>query len=92
MNKTELVKAIAGNTGSSHAAVKAILDNFEEVVTAEMKTPGAKVVVPGFISFESKAKAARTGRNPATGETLQIPATTAVAIKAGASLKNAVKG
>lgn len=92
MNKTEVVKAIASNTGISQANVKTVLDGFEDVVTAELKAGENKVVIPGFLTFESKAKAARTGRNPATGKTLQIAATTAVLVKAGKTLKDTVKG
>lgn len=92
MNKTELVKAIASRHSISQALVKDALDGMEAVITEELQTAGNKVVIPGFLTFESKAKAARTGRNPATGKPIQIAATTVVLVKAGKTIKDAVKG
>jgi len=61
-------------------------------VVADAVSHGDKVTIPGWISFEQVERAAREGRNPATGETLQIPARKAVKVSAGSKLKNAVQG
>jgi DNA-binding protein HU-beta len=53
---------------------------------------GDKVTLPGFGTFEVRSRAARQGRNPQTGETIQVQASKAPAFKAGAALKNAVNG
>ena len=75
MNKAELVSAIAEKSGQSQSAVGDVLSAFESVVTAEV-AGGNKVQIPGFLSFEKAERAARTGRNPATGAEMQIPAST----------------
>jgi DNA-binding protein HU-beta len=61
-----------------------------EVVSAEV-AQGGKVSIPGYISFERTARAARQGRNPQTGATIQIAASNSVKIAAGSKLKAAVK-
>jgi DNA-binding protein HU-beta len=89
MNKAELVSAIAEKTGQSASAVGEVLGAFESVVTAQVAS-GAKVQIPGFLSFEKAERAARTGRNPSTGEEMQIPAATVPKVKVGKSFKDAV--
>ena len=89
MNKAELVSAIAEKTGQSASAVGEVLGAFESVVTAQVAS-GAKVQIPGFLSFEKAERAARTGRNPSTGEEMQIPAATVPKVKVGKSVKDAV--
>ena len=89
MNKAELVSAIADKTGQSQSAVGDVLSAFESVVTAEVAS-GNKVQIPGFLSFEKAERAARTGRNPATGAEMQIPASTVPKVKVGKSFKDAV--
>lgn len=89
MNKAELVSAIAEKTGQSQSAVGDVLGAFESVVTAQVAA-GAKVQIPGFLSFEKAERAARTGRNPSTGEEMQIPAATVPKVKVGKSFKDAV--
>lgn len=89
MNKAELVSAIAEKTGQSQSAVSDVLGAFESVVTSEV-SGGGKVQIPGFLSFEKAERAARTGRNPATGEEMQIPAATVPKVKVGKSFKDAV--
>jgi DNA-binding protein HU-beta len=89
MNKAELVSAIASKTGQTDKAVGEVLGAFEAVVTAEV-VAGNKVQIPGFLSFEKAARAARTGRNPSTGEEMQIPAATVPKVKVGKSFKDAV--
>lgn len=89
MNKAELVAAIAEKTGQSQSSVGDVLGAFESVVTAEVAA-GHKVQIPGFLSFEKAERAARTGRNPSTGEEMQIPAATVPKVKVGKGFKDAV--
>ena len=89
MNKAELVSAIAEKTGHSQSDVGAVLGAFESVVMSAV-AGGDKVQIPGFLSFEKADRAARTGRNPATGEEMQIPAATVPKVKVGKSFKDAV--
>ena len=90
MNKTELVAAVAAKADLSkkdaEAAVKAVLDAVTEALA-----DGDKVALVGFGTFEVKERAARTGKNPRTGEAIEIPASKVPSFKAGAALKNAVK-
>ena len=89
MNKTELIAAVAEKANLSkkdaEAAVSAVLD----AVTDEL-VKGGKVQLIGFGSFEVRERAAKQGRNPKTGEAMQIPATKVPAFKAGNAPKNAV--
>ena len=89
MNKSELVDAVASATDSSKAdaqrSVEAVLDS----ITGALKK-GDKVALTGFGTFEVRDRAARTARNPQTGETIQVKASKAPAFKAGKSLKDAV--
>ena len=90
MNKTELVAAVAAKAELSkkdaEAAVKAVIDSLTEALA-----DGDKVALVGFGTFEVKTRAARTGKNPRTGEAISIPASKVPSFKAGAALKNAVK-
>lgn len=90
MNKSELVAAMAAKTEmtkkDSEAALNAII-----AVVSEALAKGDKVQLVGFGNFEVRERAAREGRNPATGEALHIPASKAPAFKAGKALKDAVK-
>jgi DNA-binding protein HU-beta len=89
MNKTELRDAVAQAAGLSGAqadkAVGAIIDSITSALAA-----GDRVTLPGFGTFETRERAARQGRNPQTGETMEIAASTTPAFKAGAQLKQAV--
>ncbi len=89
MNKTELVNAMAIKTGNSKTATLKSLDTFIDVVSEAMKN-GDKVQLVGFGTFEVRARAARKGKNPQTGEELKIPACKAPAFKAGKALKDIV--
>jgi DNA-binding protein HU-beta len=91
MNKTELVNAIAQKTGQTATSVNETLSAFEAVVTAAV-AGGDKVQLPGFLTFDRAERAARTGRNPATGMEIAIPASTVPRVKAGKSFKDAVGG
>jgi DNA-binding protein HU-beta len=90
VNKAELVNAIAEKSGQPAAAVGSVIAAFEEVVTGAVAS-GDKVQMPGFLSFERAERAARTGRNPATGAEIQIAAATVPKVKVGKSFKDAVK-
>jgi DNA-binding protein HU-beta len=87
MNKSELVSTISQRTGQSEKTVNEVLNGFIEVVGETVAKGKDKVTIPGFLSFERVARAARTGRNPRTGETMQVPASNAVKVTAGARLK-----
>ena len=87
MNKTELVAAIAEQTQLSRKDAEAALKAFIDVVSEELKK-GEKVQLVGFGTFEVSERAAREGRNPQTGETMQIKASKTPKFKAGKALKD----
>ncbi|MBQ9391397.1 MAG: HU family DNA-binding protein [Lachnospiraceae bacterium] len=89
MNKTELVAAMADKAGISKKDAEASLKAFTEVVAEELKK-GEKIQLVGFGTFEVSKRAARTGRNPRTGEEMKIAASKAPKFKAGKALKDAV--
>ncbi len=89
MSKTELVNYIAEEAGLTKADASRDLETMIEGVTAGLKKEG-KVTITGFATFTAKKKAAKTGRNPRTGETVKIPARVAATIKAGSKLKDAL--
>lgn len=91
MNRTELVQAVAESSGVDNKDVDAVLKSFQSVVTDGV-VKGDKISIQGFLTFEQVDRAAREGRNPATGEALSIPASKAVKVTAGSALKNAAKG
>ncbi len=90
MNKTELTEAMADAADISKAAAGRALDAMVESITEELKK-GEQVTLIGFGTFSVRERAARTGRNPQTGDTMQIAASKAPAFKAGKALKDAVK-
>ena len=90
LNKNDLVAAIAAESGQSQAAVSGVVDAFFSVV-AKSVGEGTKVAIPGWIAFEQTHRAARAGRNPATGATIQIAASKGVKVSAGSKLKAAAK-
>lgn len=89
MNKTELITAVAENTGLSKKDSEKALNAAFDAITDALKE-GEKVQIIGFGSFEVKTRAARMGRNPQTKETLQIPASKCPVFKAGKALKDEV--
>jgi len=91
MNKAELVSAAAEKAELSKKDMEAALNAALEVIT-EALVQNDKVQLVGFGSFESKLRAARTGRNPKTGEEIKIPASRAPVFKPGKALKDAVEG
>ena len=89
MNKQELVDAVAVATGESKAATGEAIDAFISAIT-DAVTKGETVQLVGFGSFSSGARAARVGRNPATGAEIQIPAAKTVKFTAGKAFKDAL--
>ncbi len=89
MNKSELIDAIAANSGLSKADAGRALDGFTAAITSAL-AGGDSVSMVGFGTFAVKHRAARAGRNPRTGETIQIKASNNPAFKAGKGLKDAV--
>ena len=89
MNKNDLVDAVAERTGLAKSdaarAVEAVLGTVTETLQK-----GDQVALSGFGTFVAKARAARTGRNPRTGEAIAIPASRVPAFKAGKALKDAL--
>jgi DNA-binding protein HU-beta len=90
MNKGELIEAVAKTSGLTKADAGRALDATLEAVTKALKK-GDKVTIPGFGTFSVTKRAARTGRNPATGETIKIKAKKTPKFKAGSALTDAVK-
>ena len=89
MNKTELIAAIAEKTELSKKDAEKAVKAFTDVVSEELKK-GEKIQLVGFGTFEVIERAAREGRNPLTGEKMQIKASNAPKFKAGKALKDAV--
>ena len=90
MNKTELVAAIADQAEISKKDAEKALKAFTDVVSKELKN-GGKIQLVGFGTFESKARAARDGKNPQTGEAIKIAACKVPAFKAGKAFKDMLK-
>lgn len=90
MNKAELIRNIAHHNDLTIGEAEAALHTMLGAITLAMQN-GEDVTIQGFGTFTVKTRAARTGRNPQTGETMDIPASQYVHFKAGKSLKEAVK-
>jgi len=91
MNKSELVDALADKAGVSKTDDDAGLKALEEIITAEVAGNGDKIALTGFVTFERTYRKPRTGRNPQTGEALEVPGGNAMKISAGSKLKAAAK-
>ena len=89
MNKSELISAIAESANLTKADAGRALDAFTSSITESLKN-AEPVTLIGFGTFEVRDRAARTGRNPRTGEAIQIKASKNPAFKAGKALKEAV--
>jgi DNA-binding protein HU-beta len=88
MNKAELVSAIAKRADVSASTVDSVIDGLREELV-EAITRGEKVAVPGLLTVERTQRSARTGRNPQTGESIEIAAANTVKVTAGSNLKKA---
>jgi DNA-binding protein HU-beta len=89
MNKSELIDAVASAADLSKVAATKAVDAVLDTVTTTLKN-GEQVTLVGYGTIEVRARAARSGRNPQTGETINIKASNAPAFKAGKALKDAV--
>lgn len=89
MNKTELIEAVADSADLSKAAASRAVDAVVESVSDALKE-GDQVTLVGFGTFSVRERAARNGRNPQTGETIEIPASKVPGFKPGKALKDAV--
>ncbi len=87
MKKSEMIEAIAENAGVSKADTERVFNATFDLFKSEL-ADGEKVSVAGFGVFKVSERAARTGRNPQTGETIQIAASKSVSFKAGTALKD----
>jgi len=90
MNKAALTAVVAEKTGLTRKQAGDALDAFVAAVTEEV-SKGEKVTIVGFGTFELKERAAHIGRNPATGESIEIAASKAPVFKAGKGFKDSVK-
>lgn len=91
MNKKELIDSVADYTGETRRTVNEVLDAAITTIQKQVKS-GERVSLPGFGTFERRARSARTARNPQTGEPIKIKATKVPAFKAGSAFKQAVGG
>jgi DNA-binding protein HU-beta len=89
MNKAELIDAIAESADLSKASASRALDSVVDNITNSLKK-GDTVTLVGFGTFSVRNRAARTGRNPRTGETINIRASKVPGFKAGKALKDAI--
>ena len=89
MNKGEFISELAKRTDLSVNKSTEILKEVETIIKEELQK-GEEVNLTGFVSFKPGTSAARTGRNPQTGETINIPEKKVVKIKAGKTLKEAI--
>jgi DNA-binding protein HU-beta len=90
MNKIELISAVATKADLTQKDATKAMNVVFETIAAELAKE-EKIQLIGFGTFEVRERAARTGRNPQTGETMQIPASKIASFKAGKELKQAVK-
>jgi DNA-binding protein HU-beta len=91
LNKSEMVDQIAEGAGVSKKDAKSMLDAFTDVV-GDALSGGDTIQLPGFGSFKVSERAARQGRNPQTGEAIDIAASRVPSFKAGKTLKDRVNG
>jgi DNA-binding protein HU-beta len=91
MNRKELVDALAAKTESTKADAERNVGAMIDIISGTLKK-GDSLTLVGFGTFEVRKRAARTGRNPKTGEELKIKAAKVPAFKAGATLKALVNG
>ena len=89
MNKSDLIDAVAGDADVSKAEAARVVDALIDSITRALKK-GDTVTLVGFGTFQVRERAARSGRNPKTGETIKIGASKNPAFKAGKALKDAV--
>ena len=86
ITKTQIIKEISEGTGFAQSDVTAVVDKLIEQIDLHT-TEGNKVGLKGFGTFERRERAARTGRNPSTGESIEIAASSSLAFKAAKAMK-----
>ena len=91
LNKAELVQSVVETSGLAKADAERAVEAVVAAITTAV-AGGDKVVIPGLGTFEPRDRAAREGRNPQSGETIQIAATTVPGFKPATAFKNAVAG
>ena len=89
LTKNELIKTVSDNTGMTQKVAEEAIGAALSVIANELEC-GGNVQILGFGTFEVKERAARTGRNPHTGETIEIPAAKVVSFKAGKALRERI--
>lgn len=89
MNKGEFIKAVSEKSNISERDASKIINNALDVITESLKAR-EKVSITGFGNFEAKIRASRKGRNPATGEIVDIPEKTVPVFRAGKQLKESI--
>ena len=87
MNKSDLIKSIADSNNIKLTEATRLVDAVFDTITANLRR-GEQVAISGFGTFVTKTRAARDGRNPATGMTIKIPARTATAVTPAAAMKD----
>ena len=87
MNKSDLIKSVAESTDLKNAEASRVVEAVFDTIAASLKK-GEQVAIAGFGTFVAKERAAREGRNPATGKAIEIPARTTAAFKPAAALKD----
>lgn len=92
MNRKELLSAISTKAGVSQTDADSVLNAFQDIVFDVVAKGEEKLTLPGFLTFEQGSRSAREGRNPATGETIQIAASKTAKVSAGSKLKAAAAG
>jgi DNA-binding protein HU-beta len=91
VTKAELLDKVASSAGVTKVQAESVLNSFFDTVRTSAKK-GDKVAWPGFGSFSSSKRAARTGRNPRTGAPVKIPASTSMKFTSSSTLKDFFKG
>ena len=89
MTQTEIISSLAESTGAKKTDVKTMFDALASLATDEVKKNG-EFTLPGFGKLVKATRKARDGRNPATGETIKIPAKTTVKFRLGKAMKDAI--
>ena len=89
MTQSDVINYFAERTGMKRAQVKQFFEDLASLATSEVKNNG-EFVLPGFGKLVRSERKAREGRNPATGETIQIPAKTTLKFRVGKSMKDSV--
>ena len=90
MNKSELIELVSDKVGYTKKATEEVVNALFDTISDTLET-GEKVVISGFGTFEIRSRVARTGRDPRTGEDIDIPQQKTPAFKSGKVLKNMVR-